>query len=410
VVLNAQAPDDNKAKLAEEIAVLQKEKEKAELEKAKAEADKARAEAERAAAETRKAIAGLTAPDILAVEAAKCAKDKAEAEKAAAEAEKATLQATLPTSETKPLEGKTTIDDNVVIETYVQAHAAMKTIASRIAKQIKSKAVVYNERDTYLLSHYLALSAQMAQLQARYDTLVPEGAKAAAAVPALLIPMVASAFLRSVADVIALTRADVEIKGKPVTVEEAALVAEIARHAPDKIVYPFLGVPKALADAIGGQQPTKIISALTALTQSRNLADQKLISFDAESDDDKKKDPLKDKVAAIKALNEQTDKLLSQVAVVDEKTGVNDLALLVRAEVLLSDLRLADVDLLFLKVLAAGGNNLTKRTLWSSSYKANGGCVAAYILARPDGTIKASGVEVALVGYATDPELTKRSS
>lgn len=65
----------------------------------------------------------------------------------------------------------------------------------------------------------------------------------------------------------------------------------------------------------------------------------------------------KDRIPPLKALNEQHDTLLAGLYMRDEKSGLNPLTMLLKVEVLAT--HLVDGHLLFLRALAAGGNNRT---------------------------------------------------
>lgn len=319
--------------------------------------------------------------------------DLAELLKKKAQAEKDVLTAQLPQSSVTALEGKVAIDDKLTIEVEILAHAAMCRIAGQIARDIATKAtagetvVIYSERDLGLLSRLRAAGFEIDNLVARYKALLRD--EVSLVLPELFLPVAAGAVLKSVIDVLALFRTDTEIKGKSLTFDEAALVAEITRqlpgNPPPRIIYPALHLPGRLAPDGGSD----LLKRLRELSSLRSEAEQKIRDYESKSDDDKKKDPFGPKVAPLKALHTEYDKLAATLMATDEKTGHSGLTLLLKAEVLSTEV--SNGRILFLKALAGGGMNMTTRNLFTGSkVYHSGGAIIAYILFDNKGAITLS--------------------
>jgi hypothetical protein len=87
-------------------------------------------------------------------------------------------------------------------------------------------------------------------------------------------------------------------------------------------------------------------------------------------------------------LNDQADKFVSSLALVDEKTGLSTLTLLLKAEQLQLGLADQDTAIIYIKTDVAGGGNKTTRNLFSGAKLLhNGGSVITFILFDDDGAI-----------------------
>ena len=340
-----------------------------------------------------------------AIERLKQEKDKADLEKQIAEAQKATLAALLPVAATKPLEG-TIKAESVVIEAQIQTYEALKDVAAQIRKDLEKEGdlVVYYDKDVNLLAHYAAVKCHVEYLKEAYVKLLTQqptppppvavtAGTIAAAIPPILLPMAADAVMRSVLDVVALFRTDVNLKGEKVDIIDEALIAAIASDAPPRIHFPLL-MPGTFDDV----SKSEIMKEFNAVIGYRRQAEQLEIAYNAQSEEEKKKDPFRAKLPFLKALNDRSDKLIDSFVTTTGTDGLNGLARLLRAEELRQ--KLANKKLLFLKVLASGGNTRTERKLWSTKFKANGGCVVAYIVfAGPTGSITKAGIRHFLTPY-----------
>jgi hypothetical protein len=118
----------------------------------------------------------------------------------------------------------------------------------------------------------------------------------------------------------------------------------------------------------------------------------------------------KEMVAQLKDLNSQFDKLNSSLVVIDEKTGVNLLTLLLKAEriinILIDSSSADQLGVLYVKVVKAGGGNRISQNLFTGSKVAhNGGSIVSYALFSDDGKVVRSGLLFCLTDYYEPQEM-----
>lgn len=321
-------------------------------------------------------------------------KQLAEDEKAIAEARKAVLKAQLPDLDVKALEGKLTVDDNVMIECQILTYKAVSEIAVQISGEVKKtgvkRVIIYNESDLNAVLSYKAFIWQVNLLKEQYDSALAgeekEGFKFVESAAAVAGVSAGAFVLKSFLGAASLFRADADVKGKKVDVSDEALVAEVARalkSADVTTIYPvFINTV-----------PGKLLSVLSGLSEIKESADQKIIEWSANA-------KFKDKVTRLKNLNAQYEKILSSLAGADEKTGsVSRLEKLMKGETLSTKLDEGDTDVLYLKVAAGGGNNKSVRNLLWTRLEHSGGAVITYFLLSKDGDIKASKTFYNTTGY-----------
>jgi hypothetical protein len=214
-----------------------------------------------AAAVTTKGVAQISAatPTPKSPEVLKLEEEKAQAElrKAIAEANKAELEAKFPKPSTTPLDGKTTVEGEL-IEPRVVAYNSLAFAANQLVQQLKDARlgiktlVIYNERDVNLLLSYKVALNQLELMNQGYDQMVlrepppcpgatpdPEllrlesrGVQAREALTASVAGMsVARSLFGSFVDLTALLRTSVEVKGQLFDIDEPVLVSEVFRAA-----------------------------------------------------------------------------------------------------------------------------------------------------------------------------------
>ena len=232
-----------------------------------------------------------------------------------------------PQPTTTPLEGKTTVDENVVIETQMVTYKAMSDVADRIGNEIYQKfpgaqsIAIYDAEELENLKHYRAMSpiltGRIESLEKQYDNVLPrltqnskllmsfkirnslvEASAATTASNALTTSSVesltsftdpitaATIGLRTFADLMALFRSDTDIKGKSVTVEESAIVAETFRALRNRfsgnlsLYYPKVVSPEVFLEEcrVGTDRTycSPTLSALAGLYAKKEEADRKL--------------------------------------------------------------------------------------------------------------------------------------
>jgi len=336
------------------------------------------------------------------------AKTLAEQQKAIAEAQKATLKAELPDFSAKGPEGKITATD-VNIECQVLAYRAVSEIVSSISEKIKkehpeTKAVVICDRnDLNNYFSYKIFEKQLELLKTEYDGAltieaeeVSNGARAIMAAASLTG---VSTVLSSIVDFASLFRTDVDIKGVDVEIVEEALIAELVKALKHK-TPPKNKCIEPIYLPFRINVPDKFLTEISDLDKCRDEA-LKII------EDCKKNGNCQEDVDKLSELNGLYDKIKSALVSIDEKTGTSRLEKLIKGEILNTELmpkqdnvelenqkmenpENGETDILYVKVVKAGGNNQTKRRFWSNEIAHSGGAIVAYFLMDKDGTIKES--------------------
>lgn len=243
----------------------------------------------------------IVAPCVLAQGTSQDRKNEAEAEKARAEAEKiraearkaeidaanAAFSASFPAPSSKPLEGTTTINDNVVIEPQTVSYISMAELANRIVATIKENDTlksstslsIYNEKDVSLLLTYQVARKQIELMQGAYCDLITNSDcpkkssdNASAAFTSAAPLKIAQSFLGGFVDLTAFLRTNVEIKGQTFDIDESALVAEVFRAAQtDKGLGKNLYYPKTFPPFLGNID-SEILGLLEKVNMLKNLS------------------------------------------------------------------------------------------------------------------------------------------
>ena len=237
-------------------------------------------------------------------------------QKEKAELEKDLLAAKFPMSSTKPLEGKTTVDDNAFLESEMLSYRSMATLAGRISDEINQRLpgmtsmAVYNERDIKLLLSYKAVNDQIELMRAGYNEIIkPPPAAPEALTPTQGINVVTSV-LGSFVDLLALFRTDTEIKGKSFTIKEAALVAEVFRELRAKYSNrdcPSFYYPAAFPPDENPSKESRILTAIQDLFILKARAEE-IISLE---EIEKKVKALKAEVATLETALDAKQKELA---------------------------------------------------------------------------------------------------
>jgi hypothetical protein len=326
-------------------------------------------------------------------------------EKEQTEAEKNLVQAYLPAATATPLAGTTTADSNVVMESQIISYKAMSEVAGYVGSQIRQKSgfstvVVYNDKDVPVLQQLVTLKAQLDLLKRTYADLRTKpvsgqnGTESLAA--GLLAPEVATTLLKSAADFLAMFRTNTDLKGNSFTPEESALVAQLpAQLGSVKLIYPALYPPRLLVAPDTGQDG--LMRAISDVFEEKSSAQQAIAQYQTayEAEDktcksgkpEEKDAACKDaaayaeRIARLKALNDQFDKFVAALTAVDEKSATSPLVSLLRAEKLYRLMSDSQTATLYIKVLKAGGNNkITQNLFKGTKITHSGGVVVSYIL------------------------------
>lgn len=324
------------------------------------------------------------------LEKLKMGKDISEAEKAIAEAKKAIFKAELPESEIKALEGKITVDDNVAIECQILSYKAMSEIAFQISDELKKagtkRVVVYNQNEFNMALSYRIFIKQLELFQKQYEILLEEKVATKMTLVNIGTAITAgTAVVKSFADLISLLRVDVDIKGKKVDLVDESLIAEVARALKSKEIITIL-------PAFINTEADILLETISKLSESKENASKKIEEWGSKSE-------FADKVAKLKNLNTQYEKILTVLTSIDEKTGMSILEKLIKGEMIDKELNTSDTDVLYLKIISAGGNNRVKRSLFWSNLSHSGSAIITYFLLDKKGVIKASKTFYNFIGY-----------
>lgn len=437
----------NEAAIAEaEAKIAKAKKDIAEAEKAAAEArdaslleaarNKAIAEAAKAAAEAEKAAADAKDKG---VREANRNKTIAEAEKATAEADKAAFMAQLPTSSSKPLEGKIELDDKAGYFADLLAYRTLKSAAADISTVVAGN--LTGDKRVFLTTRtdWQQAGTQVADIKGRFKTfgvfydelakhtIQPDGTIIRQEVAPLAALAAAPAVLGVIADVAAFFRKDRTIKGRTMTLNLTALLAEVAQSLRDVMATPVL--PSLNLDA-----DTEIVREFTTLRGKDDGA--RLKRFDIErlitrltaeiSTLEAKLKAEQDKLAAIpkertverqnqeaevKKAQEPLDKAKQKKENAEKVKGYFDSVMIPFAEfaarlstipdggsvsplAALSEASLManQQNLLFISVVSQGGEFEARKSIWTNGKTYHrAGTVCTYILFRPSGEIASSG-------------------
>jgi hypothetical protein len=336
-----------------------------------------------------------------------------------------------PESEVKALEGNMTLDDNVQIEANIMAMRAMTNIAKQISDQIKTgnkdlkKIIIYNQQDANSLLAYKVFMTQLTLLVLQYQQEIegklemPSGVfdrgmqgLSTPLTPGLALGMGTST-VKSVIDLVSLFRTDTDIKGKEITIDESALVAELANELKSnsqiQVYHPLL-----YPIDVNPEEPSELLLLPMTLNYLKSKAEAKIaehqdkISIKDQAKDKSAIDELQRKIAHLQALNGGVDKIIDNLMKVDETTGLNALTSLVRASNLNGLLEEGDGYILYLKIQKAGGNNKTTKNLFTGSkLYHSGGSIISYMLFDADGSIKLSKTIPYYLKYMKSGDLAK---
>jgi hypothetical protein len=301
------------------------------------------------------------------------------------------LAASLPETTTKPLEGVTAMDEKVTLESEMLAYEAMGEAARRIAAVLGgtkglTALVVYTQDQPELLAAYRVFSGQLAFLEAKYGEALPDRMAILPVLPEVFA--LPQALIGSVIDLLALFRTDTTIHGLSFTMEEVALVSQIARElqasgSAISVVYSNLMLPDACSAG------TSVLSELARRLNALSLQKAKCEGVIAQMENQENRD--EGTVRRLKALNAQYDALLQSLEKYKEATGLSPLVKLAKGACIEHWLDDDGSSILFLKVLRAGGGNRVSRNLFTGSkVQYCGGVILSYILIDKDGAVKRS--------------------
>lgn len=278
-------------------------------------------------------------PTPKSVEVLRLEEEKAQAElrKAIAEANKAELEARFPKPSTTPLDGKTTVEGEL-IEPRVVAYANLASAANQVIQQLKdaklgiNTLVIYNEREVNLLLSYKVALNQLELMRQGYRQILPDttpacpaaapdpellrletrGAQARAAIVGpVAAATVAGSLFGSFVDLTAMLRTNVEVKGQLFDIDDTALVAEVFRAAKagDGLKGVTLFYPSAFPPNLDfevDKMKSKFLGGLDALNDIKAYAEGLADALEENQKEiQKTKVSIEDLEARVRALNDR---------------------------------------------------------------------------------------------------------
>jgi hypothetical protein len=309
---------------------------------------------------------------------------------------KALTESLPPTSTITPLEGKTEVDEKVLIEAEILAYrmldAAATTIATAVAPKAGAAIVIHNGADLAAVGAYRAFSGQMEALAKEYDAIAAPSQPDALAIAGAAIVGITAA-VKTVIDLVALFRTDRKIQGVQVEIMDLALVSEVAGKlaANKKKVY----ISELYPLEIQTEHGATVQGDLDRVRQAAIAAKLRVDALVAGAD----KEKATARLNALDTIRAAFDDILTRVAA--EGSGPV-LATLIRGAAVETFLKKGNV--LYLKVLKAGGTNETKKNIFGSSKEVqhSGGVIVNYVLFDDDGSVLLSSTVNAYSGEMKD--------
>ncbi len=287
------------------------------------------------------------------------------------------LTQSLPPSEAKPLEGKTTVDANAVIEAEILAYGAVATVAKALAEKVNDPKVnapilIYYDKDITAVMALEAYLAQLKQLQNAYEHL-PEAVKSGQAELALELG-VATAVIKTAVDLLALFRVDTVVAGVQMTTDDLSLasaVGGILAQSGRKVYLTQLIPPVRTGNLVAESLDSARKAAVAAAARVAKLSDG----------DDKTLATMR--LKQLDEVRRSYEDLLTHLAA----DGTSALANLIRGEAISEILANKDARIVFLKMVRIGGANITRQSLFHSKLTFSGGVIVNCIVFKPDRTI-----------------------
>ena len=304
-----------------------------------------------------------------------------------------------------PLEGKVTTDTGTPIESDVLAIDAVEVIAERIAVGLRKALpgvdtyIVHRDEDARAATLVDLFSAQVAQFAAAYRTALeaanaaapggqagfaPDGAQSGFGVP------VATIALKTVIDLIALFRTDVDVKHHELTLDKTVLVSKVASHLADNTKLYF----RQLHPITSSSSATKVLESLETLRLARDATREAVRAVV----DPERRAAIETSVSAIASQHTAFEQALTTAVPPAPAPLVGIIEATALAEKLAAGARL-----LRLEVQHARGSTRSERSLWRSALSYGGGAIVTVIVLAPDGTVELADTLTAMTGYRELP-------
>lgn len=335
----------------------------------------------------------------------------AESEKAIAEANEAKLKASTPKGETKPLEGNITKDDKSgYISDLAAYHSIIKStdiIADEINKILKGQQNIlivdsldFCSNDVVLLqiNHQINLyQDKMKKLNKDLENAIKSkeieerGPKerAVAIIPPLLSALaVAPSILSIVGDTVGYLRADYDVKGREIKLSETAFVSALAKKINSNVyLMNFHQIKKSDVIELLGSCIKEHLDLITNISKAEKLAKAEELNQDN-----------LEQIVRIRAESEvlfkEFDDFNKAITIIPEGKSSSLLA----NAVIRDYISKLNINYLFYaSIPSAGGESITKKSIWSSGdTRFLGGGVVFYVLSDTDGKIIASNTIIKL--------------
>lgn len=281
--------------------------------------------------------------------------------------------------------GTTAISNGSFFEGEILAYRELSRIAQGIAGIVKRTAyrrlILYDKRDVEALPVLEAFRVQAQLIRDQYREIPSPEAKVETEA-ALEILTTATTLANAFLGFIGLFRSDVEVHGREITLDEVALIAELADQLNDEVsvIYPTVGPVPATE---------KIWALLEELTQAKAAARQRARGNAVLE-------------ARVDVIDSQLDNFLQTLMKPDATSGSTLLATLARAEALQEALQ--DGQILFLKIVRAGAGrrlieNFWTRIFYSDRISHSGGAVVTFMVLDKTGRILLSRTLYSHSGY-----------
>ena len=290
-------------------------------------------------------------------------------------------------------------------ESLALSYESLSALAREISRSVNTNAgeynriVIYSEADFKHLVLYRLFQSQAVPALEAYERLLDDrpldsetiqGMRGMRKNQVLQLPNIGTALVGSAIDLIAMFRTDTTVSNRKISIEPTALAAlvsnELRQVKPGlKVFYPMAYIPEGQWQE---NDETSVLTRLTRLYSYHDVVRGILENYANASPEDKKKYPPVDHIVALASLNRRVDALLASF---QNKQGqdVAGIRELVRAEQLSRMLEGENTGILQLKVLEAGGSQVTTRNLiFGSKVRYSGSAVVEYMLFAPDGTLR----------------------
>lgn len=310
-------------------------------------------------------------------------------------AENTMAQSGIPKIPVTPLSGTATVDANFNIDGQILAYREIAKLTEQVVKEVKEvlgderpKILLMSEEYVPWIEQYRSMIESLKYLIDAYQEKQPEPTVPKILAPKMLSPTAIGEVIKTAVDFMGLFRTNIDVKGVAVKIEDMALSSELAkRFLPLQIDSIHLN---PLSLMLLPSNTSDLTDKLSKLENLKAHADQQVSQLESNPNRATSENTY---LSRLKALNSQVDSLITSLYKNDDKTGCNQFSQLYKAEKVNALLKTEPSPcVLWAKVLAAGGANITKQNILGSSIFSTGGAVISFFLLNNTGKVLASGV------------------